>query len=332
MAPGKAADAPPLPALGTILGRAQKIASLATSAESWLCRFFGVERQHDWPVAPYSCLGDGIDPGSAYWLRADPVHFHLQRDHFTLVDSSGFDLTLEEAQQYATALNAHFCADGLRFFAPCAHRWYLQLQDDPGIITHALADAIGRNVHDMMPQGRRAAELSGMLNEAQMLLHAHPANLQREDRGELPVNSFWLWGGGTLQFHHGPDITGIWTEDALARGLSLACDRAVEAVPPSCPQWLERALAQGEGNHLVVLDTLQQAGLRDDIASWRDALAQLERDWFAPLLQAMKSGQVQGIHLHFAELHRVASFQVQRDDLWKFWRRPKSLEQALSES
>jgi len=31
------------------------------------------------------------------------------------------------------------------------------------------------------------------LNELQMQLHDHPLNQAREARGELPVNSLWLW-------------------------------------------------------------------------------------------------------------------------------------------
>jgi hypothetical protein len=35
--------------------------------------------------------------------------------------------------------------------------------------------------------------------EAQMVLHTHPANAQREARGLLPVNSLWLSGCGRAQ-------------------------------------------------------------------------------------------------------------------------------------
>jgi hypothetical protein len=332
MGAGKAADAPHLPALGTMLGHARRIEQQAEDADSWLCRFFGVERQHDWPVAPYSCLGDGIDPDGTYWLRADPVHLHLQRDHFTLVDSSRFDLTLDEAQQYVVALNAHFAADGIRFFAPCASRWYLQLQEAPGITTHALADVIGQDMHAMMPQGSQATKWNSVLNEAQMLLHAHPANQQREDRGDLPVNSFWLWGGGMLRQRPTPDAASIWADDALTRGLSLAGGRTAKPVPASCRGWLEQVLATEEGEHLIVLDAPELADLRGDFVGWGEELVHLEQHWFSPLLQALKDGQVTGVCLHFAEVQRVASFRLARGDLWKFWRRTKSLQQALPES
>lgn len=331
MGSGKVADAPHLPALEAMVGLARRTEVQSVDADGWLCRFFGVERQHDWPVAPYSCMGDGLDPEKAYWLCADPVHFHLMRDHFTLVDSSRFDLTQDESQQYATALNAHFGVDGIRFFAPSAKRWYLQLQDDPGITTHALAVAIGQDIQDLLPQGNHAGKWKSVLNEAQMLLHELPANQQREDRGELPVNSFWLWGGGMLRHIPNPDVTGIWAGDALTRGLSLAGGRTADPVPSSCQKWLEHELGKAGGEHLLVLDAPEQGNLRGDFVGWGEALVHLEQHWFSPLLQAMKNGRLTGVHLHFAGTQRVTSFQLTRGDLWKFWRRPKSLGLALPE-
>ena len=53
-------------------GRRKRIASV--SPEAWLFGRFGVERQRDWPVAPYTLLADGGAPERHFWMRADPVH------------------------------------------------------------------------------------------------------------------------------------------------------------------------------------------------------------------------------------------------------------------
>jgi hypothetical protein len=46
------------------------------------------------------------------------------------------------------------------------------------------------------PAARRVRRLQA---EVQMLLHTHPINEQRQARGLLPVNSFWLSGCGVAQ-------------------------------------------------------------------------------------------------------------------------------------
>ena len=165
-----------------------------------------------------------------------------------------------------------------------------------------------------------------------MLLHDLPVNQQREDRGELPVNSFWLWGGGLLQQPPSADAAGIWASDVLTRGLALAGGGTVELVPTSCRVWLEHALARAEGGHLIVLDAPEQPDMSGDAVGWGAALVHLEQHWFLPLLQAMKSGQVTGVCLHFAETQRVSGFRLAHSDLWKFWQRPKSLGLALPEA
>jgi hypothetical protein len=56
---------------------------------------------------------------------------------------------------------------------------------------------IGRNVDRWLGSGARL--IRRLQNEAQMLLHEHPLNAERERRGLLAVNSFWLSGAGLPQ-------------------------------------------------------------------------------------------------------------------------------------
>ena len=56
-----------------------------------------------------------------------------------------------------------------------------------------------------------------------MLLHEHPCNQRREQRGELAVNSLWFWGAGT-DSRPRADVRfdAVWSDDPAARGLALA--------------------------------------------------------------------------------------------------------------
>lgn len=159
-----------------------------------------------------------------------------------------------------------------------------------------------------------------------MLLHDHPVNLEREQRGLWPVNSIWPWGGGVLPPPAGLPFQGVWTQDALARGLALASGGEAHALPDSAAAWRSAA---ADGAHLIVLDVLDRAELRQDAARWQETLQRLDRQWFAPLLENLKSGRIAGIHLHLADFSQVWSYAVQRTDLWKFWRRPQPLESFL---
>jgi hypothetical protein len=52
-------------------------------------------------------------------------------------------------------------------------------------------------VYGISTGGAAAAHLAATegLNEIQMVWHEHPVNLAREERGEVPINSLWLYGG-----------------------------------------------------------------------------------------------------------------------------------------
>lgn len=318
--PALAEAAPRLPGLEAMLAFAGAQQLFEGGAEPWLCHAFGVARQHDWPVAPFAALGDGLAPDTQYWLRADPAHLQLLRDSLALGD--GVDLTLEEAVALAAMLNNHFAADGVQFLVPAATRWYLRLTTPLRMSTHPLSAAIGRDVDRLLPRGEDAMQWHSWINEAQMLLHEHPINLAREQRGQLLVNSIWPWGGGVLTPPAAKPFHGVWAQDALARGLAKAAGSEAQALPQSCAAWLQSTPSAAQ---LLVLDARGYG----DAERGPQALQQLEQQWFAPLLQHLKAGRVDRVHLHLAGPDRVRSHTVQRSDCWKFWRRPRPVETYL---
>src|SRR5689334_13041556 len=76
--PGEAAAATTagltLSHLQKLLARAQCERHPGLPTEAWLCEAFEVERQQDWPIAALTLAFDGGEPGTDYWLRADPIH------------------------------------------------------------------------------------------------------------------------------------------------------------------------------------------------------------------------------------------------------------------
>lgn len=325
--PELASGTPHAPGLESLLEFAGERRISEGGEESWLCQAFGVARQSDWPIAALTAWSDGLVADEHYWLRVDPVHLRLLRDSLTMADCKPFDLTSEEAHSLLDTLNRHFAVDGLQLLAPAANRWYLQLPQPAALITHPLAEVVGRDVDECLPQGSDAMLWHGWINEAQMLLHDHPVNQEREHRGQLPVNSIWPWGGGVLAGPASISYQGVWSGDGLARALAGLAGGEAQAVPVSTEAWLDKTPVVGK--HLIMLDALNNPELRQDAGSWQQTMQQLDRLWFAPLLQALKAGRISRIHLHLAGFRAVRSFTVERTNLWKFWRRPKPLETYL---
>lgn len=327
MARAASAQGAAAPALQMLLARAGCLNGPGEGAEAWLCRAFGVERQQDWPIAPLSLSADGGDPGRYYWLRADPVHLQAQRAQVILADSSTFTLTREEAEQLTEALNCHFRDDGLAFFALHPGRWYLRLEAAPALQTVPLSEATGRNINELLPAGQDSMRWHRLVNEIQMLMHGHSLNDQRESRGQLPVNSLWIWGGGTRPAVPGRPFSQVWAHDPVA--LALARESGtVHAALPATAEGL--AWRPGEGAVLAVLDGLRGAGQYGDAYGWLECLATMETTWFAPVMDGLRRGLFRAVHLHGPGERRTVSCSLSRADLRKFWRRPKSLPATLA--
>src|SRR6267378_4330381 len=174
-------------------GRRKRIASV--SPEAWLLGRFGVERQRDWPVAPYTLLADGGAPERHYWMRADPVHLRVGHTSLGLADA--FEVSRAESEALVETLNRHF-GPTMLFYPVRPARWYVRLVEAPDMQTTPAAAARGLTIDEKLPSGPHAMRFHALMNEAQMLLHEHPVNAGREARGELALNSIWFWGGGVI--------------------------------------------------------------------------------------------------------------------------------------
>lgn len=311
------------PALQQLLAKGRSRHEPVGQVEAWLCDRFNVDRQADWPVAPYSLLADGGQPGDHHWLRADPVHLKASRDQVVLADSGTFAISQQEAESLTDALNAHFSSEGMSFYPLRPDRWYLHAEPAPALETTALAEAAGKSVDPLLPRGADSLRWRARLNEMQMLLHGHPVNDEREQAGKMPINSVWLWGGGTMRPVRPAPYTSVWARDAFAAGLAQASHALAPALPADAPRLL--AAAAAEGVSLVLLDQLRGAAQYGDAHGWRASLLELERDWFAPLLDALRQERIGMLTLHALGPDGTLSVETARGDLRRFWRRAKPL-------
>ncbi len=310
------------PALERLLAKGRREAGVAASAEAWLCQHFELDERGEIPAAPYCLLADGGEPGEHYWLRADPVHLRLEGGRLVLADSGAFPVSQQEAENLTDSLNAHFAGDGLVFYPLRPDRWYLRVAQAPALETTPLAQAAGRSIDSLLPRGADAATWQARLNEIQMLLHGHAVNEQREAAGELAINSVWLWGGGSITGPLREAFHAVWSGDPFAAGLA----RAARVVPREPPGDAAELLRAGAGVNLILLDQLRAAAQYGDAQGWRVALQQLERNWFAPLLEALRRERVGMLSLHAPAPAGGLSVEVTHGDLPRFWRRVRPLE------
>ena len=309
------------PALELLLARGRAATAQSGALEVWLQQAFGLEGR-SLAAGALTLLAASRDPGSACWVRADPVHLRLARDRLIVVPDAAFALSREESDALAEALNRHF-AGVLTLHVIDPRHWCARLEEELALEAPCALECAGRDV-DLTARigGEAGKRWSRLLNEAQMLLHSHPVNQAREAHGEPPVNSLWLWGAG-----HAPQgLKGRWQSvsagDPLPLGLAKAAGAQPRALPPSAEEWLAGAAPQGR--HLVVLDALRAPLALGQDAEYRECIDLLEKRWFAPLLAALRAGRIGMLTVQVPDA--AASFETVRGDLRRFWRRRRPLE------
>jgi hypothetical protein len=317
----------PLPALEGLLSKSSVVESEPREAEAWLCEAFGIAKQQDWPVAPITLKVDGAENSTtdhSYWLRADPVHLHIEHDQILLADSRVFRVTTSEAEELIAVLNRHFAESchKLSFMPLHPTRWYICLQDMPAPQTHLLSEVVNKGIQELLPSGASIRMWRTLFNEVQMLLHEQPLNLAREARGEPAINGVWFWGGGAMpkSFHRA--YTRVCGNNILAHALALTSGAQYSPLP------LEAALlpkASASDKYLVVLDTLQGNASYSDAYGWRESLKELEKKWFEPLFAMAKQGKFQQLKLSVLGKKGTKDFTIRPGDMKKFWRTAKPI-------
>jgi hypothetical protein len=308
-----------LPALATLLGRGCLERHPPLPLEHWLGKAFGIHTEET-PFGALRLLGDGLDPGADAWLCADPVHLRFSRDTLVVGGATELDLAQHEATQLVAELNAHLAEFG-EFIAPHPRRWYLRLKRPPHLSTHTLSTVTGRTIEPFLPQGDDARAWRRFINEAQVLLHNHPLNTAREAAGRPTANSLWLWGAGALPSGAVAPVAHVHANHPLALGLAKLAGIAATPAPARANDAVPQSL--------TFLEDLGEAAQTLDAMTWRAGLAELEANWFAPLLVALKLRRLQQLRLTALGDAATIDVTINAGDLRKFWRRPQSLSDIL---
>ena len=322
-----------LPAFERLFARGALTQNSGCTLETFLLAQFGVTDTQS--VAPYTWRADGGSVDTSYWLRADPVYLQAQRSQLVLVDGAMLDITAAQADALCTTLNQHFVSDNLRFFPAHPARWYIGLDQSPALRTEPLARVAGQAVNERLPHGATAQRWNQILNEAQMLLHAHPVNEAREQQGLATINSLWLWGGGIAQSLPTGTLHSVWANDALARGLALSTQVAWHTLPQQASACLANIAPNTKSNlrssaeSWIVFDGLRRTAWYGDDDAWRAGVAQLEENWIAPLEQALYAGRINSLTLYALNDQSLLSIRIKPSGRYFFWRPRQALHHYL---
>ncbi|HEY0589194.1 MAG TPA: hypothetical protein VGD52_23880 [Pseudoduganella sp.] len=290
------------PALATLLSRNNLLKkhvidedSRVLPHEAWLARERG-------GLASAVMRGFGLAPKEGYWFIAHPVHIQLARNHLVLADSRRLRLDEADARVLFELAKPYF--DDLVWGD--AETWFMRADGWHALDTASPDGAMGSNLADWMPVGPTALAFKKLQNEIQMLWHEHPVNEARQQRGLAPVNSFWMWGGANAGPVASPPPSSLAVAAAAPSWLAALATPGTKAAP-------------GQGG-TIVLPQLIPLGAGNDWGAWLGAMQQLEHEWFAPLLAALRDGRTTDLTLILSSREGWTEIRTSKPALRKFWR------------
>lgn len=251
------------------------------------------EKSNSPPFAHKYLRDAGLEQSEGFWFCLNPVHIHVARDHLVMQDQRRLAISEQEARQLFEIAQTICEDEGRTLLWGDAKQWYLRADDWAELTTASLDAASGHNMEIWIASGTQARAWRRLQNEIQMAWHADPINQTREERGERTINSVWLHSGSA----HMPAKDFVVT-DAPFQQLAT----------PSC--------------NTIVLSHLAEAALNSDWGAWLAQVHQLEREWFAPVLTALKEKKYTQIKLVLSDEQQLHIVECRAPQVWKFWRKP----------
>ena len=163
---------------------------------------------------------------SAAWMAAvDPVHLEARLDHLCLHALHGQQMPMSDLRPIFDYLQLTFGSEQFAF-ARIGHQAYLRGDREMASARVSAKFADGQPPDEFMP--RRGGKDDGteshhrLVSEAQMALHEHKINIERENAGRLAANSIWIWGGGMAAEATVEPIMPLFGNDPLFKGYWLS--------------------------------------------------------------------------------------------------------------
>lgn len=328
-----------LPSLSRI-ARYGTVVPLSAGWRAWLAVWLGREELAGSAPASIASAATaaGAEAGAAvqsaqpYLWLAEPVHLVVGPTSVHLGANGRLALDPEAQQALCSAFDESFAQSGYRL-EPLRGGGFLARGSAPCGEVHTTepARALGTSIAAALPSGRGARSIRALGAEIEMWMHEHPLNARRARAGRPPISTLWFWGGGPplgpTRVEEASEAPGaaIFGDDPVMEGLANLTGARFGAAPSR----LEELAARRDSRRVVALELLRSTpGSPPSGAPELDphaALERFERDWVAPALAQLRSGELARLTI----LANDRRLSIGARDRFRLWRRPRAALAAL---
>jgi len=243
------------------------------------------------------------------WIAAaDPVYLEPRLNHLCLHALRRTGVEASQMRALIDHLQATLAVGTEYGFMRLGSYGYLSSKTPVATATMPAYVVDQQRPNDFLPAGGETAAHRNLLSEIEMALHEHEVNLAREASGQLPINSLWLWGGGTTPEQITRAQPPLYSDDALLTGYWYSGTGVAEP-------WL--------GSIAACLDQ-SDAGFVAETPEF-DESPELLESCLQKLREALRSGRLSSLTLLFRDGLRA---HIRRSHALRVWRRSSRLLEA----
>jgi hypothetical protein len=298
---------------------------------SWLARSIGRDDLASAAPAAVAAAGDSSagDPATGTVWIATPIHLLAGLTSLHLDFRGLLQLSKEDIATLVQDFTTTFGDSEFQLRPSQSGSLLLRTRDSVNAVTTDPTRALANDLEASLPTGPDAGALKRLGAEMEMWLHSHPVNEARARRGELPISTLWLWGGGptlsSADLTPRPAASAAFGSEPYLVGLCRLSGTPLDPLPERLPEPTQLPNIEG----LLLVAQLAPLLLANPNWTMFDALAQIDRAFIEPAVAHLRGGHVNSLLVvaNDRQLH------VRRQDHLKFWRRrPKSAIRALRDS
>jgi len=244
------------------------------------------------------------------WIAAaDPVYLEPRLDHLCLHELRGTGLEPSQMRALINHLQVTIATGTEYGFMRLGSYGYLSSENPVATATMPAYVVDQQRPDEFLPSGDDTAVHRNLLSEIEMALHEHEVNQAREANGQVPVNSLWLWGGGTAPEQATRAQPPLFSDDALLMGYWYSGKGVAEPWPGNIAACIDQSIA----------------GFVAETPEFHDN-AELLENCLTELREALRSGRLSSLTLLFRDGVRA---HVRRSHALRVWRRDSRLLEAV---
>ena len=255
-----------------------------------IAKLFAIEPQAKCDV-PYAAISrlqiDDMRPQNM-WMFIEPVYLKPTSNGLVLYDSYQMALNRHDILTVASLVNDLFSEYSYEIELPDNERWYLKLPGRPNIKTYDIYQVAGNDIANFLPSGKDEQHWIQLFNEIQMRLFDSTINKQREQKGELPINSLWFWGAGELPRSLVRKWSVVFSDESMVESMCMLS--STECL--NLTEFSKKHDIRDDSEVLIILPDALQSMQYDEPAGWLETIIKIDSDWLQPLMNQLKQGTI----------------------------------------